>query len=135
MGGLALTPLRSTYLAAVPADARGNAMSVMNTVIYLLTTAVAVLMFGLVGAGVLPPRGAGAAGRRRGAAPGRLRADLPRGDPPPQGGGAVEAVRPGGLAHPEGGAADAGGGVLDRGRLGQLCLVQGRPADEEQAPG
>jgi 1-acyl-sn-glycerol-3-phosphate acyltransferase len=47
MGGLVNVPLRSAYLAAVPADARGNAMSVMNTAIYVITTALAVLMFGL----------------------------------------------------------------------------------------
>ena len=53
-GGLLNTPLRSVYLGAVPADARGNAMSVMNTAIYLLTTAVAALMIGLFQAGILP---------------------------------------------------------------------------------
>jgi 1-acyl-sn-glycerol-3-phosphate acyltransferase len=53
-GGLINTPLRSVYLGAVPADARGNAMSVMNTAIYLLTSAVAALMFGLIQANILP---------------------------------------------------------------------------------
>ncbi len=53
-GGLINTPLRSVYLGAVPADARGNAMSVMNTAIYLLTTTVAALMFGLIHTGILP---------------------------------------------------------------------------------
>jgi 1-acyl-sn-glycerol-3-phosphate acyltransferase len=52
-GGLVNVPLRSAYLAAVPADARGNAMSVMNTAIYLLTSLLALLMYGLSAAGVL----------------------------------------------------------------------------------
>jgi 1-acyl-sn-glycerol-3-phosphate acyltransferase len=43
MGGLVNVPLRATYLAAVPADARGNATSIMNTTIYVLTTAVAIV--------------------------------------------------------------------------------------------
>ena len=54
MGGVVNVPLRTTYLAAVPADARGNAMSVMNTFIYLMTTAIALVMYGLVEGGVLP---------------------------------------------------------------------------------
>ncbi len=53
MGGLINIPLRATYQAAVPADARGNAMAVMNTVIYLLTTLVAVLMVLLIRSGLL----------------------------------------------------------------------------------
>jgi len=53
MAGLINVPLRSSYLAAVPADARGNAMSVMNGVIYLMTTLIALLMVGLVRAGLL----------------------------------------------------------------------------------
>jgi 1-acyl-sn-glycerol-3-phosphate acyltransferase len=53
MGGLVNVPLRATYLAAVPADARGNATSAMNTVIYVLTTALAAALFGLVVAGPL----------------------------------------------------------------------------------
>jgi 1-acyl-sn-glycerol-3-phosphate acyltransferase len=53
MGGLITVPLRAVYQAVVPADARGNAMSVMNTVIYVLTTVVAVLMFLLVQSGFL----------------------------------------------------------------------------------
>jgi 1-acyl-sn-glycerol-3-phosphate acyltransferase len=40
-------PLRSYYQLVVPADARGNAMAVMNTVYYGLTTALAVLLFAL----------------------------------------------------------------------------------------
>ena len=47
---------------------------------------------------------------------------------------AAGAVRPGRLAHPQGGAANAGGRLLGRGRLGQLRLLPRRPADEEQAP-
>jgi 1-acyl-sn-glycerol-3-phosphate acyltransferase len=47
MGGLVNVPLRSAYLGAVPADARGNAMSVMNTTIYLLMSLLALLMYGL----------------------------------------------------------------------------------------
>lgn len=54
MGGVVNVPLRTTYLAAVPADARGNAMSVMNTFIYMVTTAIALVMYGLVEGGVLP---------------------------------------------------------------------------------
>lgn len=54
MGGLVNVPLRAAYQAAVPADARGNGMAVMNTVIYVLTTALSVLVIGLIHAGVLP---------------------------------------------------------------------------------
>ncbi len=48
MGGLVNVPLRAAYQAAVPADARGNGMAVMNSVIYLLTTALALLLVVLV---------------------------------------------------------------------------------------
>jgi 1-acyl-sn-glycerol-3-phosphate acyltransferase len=48
LGGLTNTPLRSAYLAAVPADARGNGMAVMNALIYLLTTILALVMIGAV---------------------------------------------------------------------------------------
>jgi 1-acyl-sn-glycerol-3-phosphate acyltransferase len=54
MGGLVNVPLRAAYQAAVPADARGNGMAIMNTVIYVLTTALALLMVGLVRSKVLP---------------------------------------------------------------------------------
>ena len=54
MGGVALVPMRTTYLATVPADARGNAMSVMNTFICLVTAAIAMLMWGLIHVGLLP---------------------------------------------------------------------------------
>jgi 1-acyl-sn-glycerol-3-phosphate acyltransferase len=53
MGGLVNVPLRSNYLAAVPADARGNATAVMNLTIYVLTTALALLVAGLAGGGLL----------------------------------------------------------------------------------
>ena len=48
MGGLVNVPLRAAYMAAVPADARGNGMAVMNTAIYVLTTAVSLSMAGLL---------------------------------------------------------------------------------------
>jgi 1-acyl-sn-glycerol-3-phosphate acyltransferase len=51
--GLIYVPLRSIYQAAVPADARGNAMAVMNTTIYVMTTIVAVLMVVLIQSGFL----------------------------------------------------------------------------------
>jgi 1-acyl-sn-glycerol-3-phosphate acyltransferase len=54
MGGLINVPLRAAYLAAVPADARGNGMAVMNTAIYVQTTALALLVAGLVRGGALP---------------------------------------------------------------------------------
>ena len=53
-GALVNVPLRSAYLAAVPADARGNAMSVMNTAIYVVTSLAAVVLFGLTRGGLLP---------------------------------------------------------------------------------
>jgi 1-acyl-sn-glycerol-3-phosphate acyltransferase len=54
MGGLINVPLRAAYLAAVPADARGNGTAVMNTAIYVLTTALSLLLAGLVRGGALP---------------------------------------------------------------------------------
>ncbi len=54
MAGLVNVPLRASYLAAVPADARGNAMSVMNTAIYVLTTLVALGMLVLTRTQILP---------------------------------------------------------------------------------
>lgn len=54
MGGLINVPLRAAYQAAVPADARGNGMAVMNTAIYVLTTALSLLLVGLIALGVLP---------------------------------------------------------------------------------
>jgi len=53
MGGLVNVPLRAAYQAAVPADARGNGMAVMNTAIYVLTTALALLLVGLARGGWL----------------------------------------------------------------------------------
>jgi 1-acyl-sn-glycerol-3-phosphate acyltransferase len=54
MGGLINVPLRAAYQAAVPADARGNGMAVMNTTIYVLTTALALLLTSLIHGGALP---------------------------------------------------------------------------------
>lgn len=53
MGGLINVPLRAAYQASVPADARGNGMAVMNVVIYVLTTTLALLLTGLLRGGVL----------------------------------------------------------------------------------
>jgi 1-acyl-sn-glycerol-3-phosphate acyltransferase len=47
MGGLVNVPLRAAYQEAVPADARGNGMAVMNTANYLCMTLLAALLFGL----------------------------------------------------------------------------------------
>lgn len=47
--GLTNAPLRSAYMAAVPADARGNAMAVMNTAIYVVTVCLALLLLALSG--------------------------------------------------------------------------------------
>jgi 1-acyl-sn-glycerol-3-phosphate acyltransferase len=52
-GALVNVPLRAAYLAAVPADARGNAMAVMNSAIYLLTVVLAGLVVAAVGASLL----------------------------------------------------------------------------------
>jgi 1-acyl-sn-glycerol-3-phosphate acyltransferase len=57
-GALVNAPLRAAWLAAVPADARGNAMSVMGAGIYALTVALAGLMVGLVHGRALPTPGA-----------------------------------------------------------------------------
>jgi MFS family permease len=51
--GLANVPLRSYYQVAVPADARGNGMSVMNTAIFVATTALSVGMFLLTSSGLV----------------------------------------------------------------------------------
>jgi 1-acyl-sn-glycerol-3-phosphate acyltransferase len=53
-GGMVNVPLRAAYMAAVPADARGNAMAVMNGLIYLLTIVLALLVTALVHTGALP---------------------------------------------------------------------------------
>jgi 1-acyl-sn-glycerol-3-phosphate acyltransferase len=57
MAGLINVPLRAAYQAAVPADARGNGMAVMNLANYLLTTALALLVYGLVRLGLLTAPG------------------------------------------------------------------------------
>lgn len=54
LGGLVNTPLRSAYLAAVPADARGNGMAVMNALIYLATILLALLLIAGVRLELLP---------------------------------------------------------------------------------
>jgi 1-acyl-sn-glycerol-3-phosphate acyltransferase len=46
-------PLRTYYQAAVPADARGNAMAIMNMVIHSTTAMLAGLMFGLTHSGLI----------------------------------------------------------------------------------
>jgi 1-acyl-sn-glycerol-3-phosphate acyltransferase len=53
MSGLINAPLRAAYLAAVPADARGNATAVMNTAIYVMTVVLAGLLVGVTHAGLL----------------------------------------------------------------------------------
>jgi 1-acyl-sn-glycerol-3-phosphate acyltransferase len=57
MGGLLNAPLKAAYLSNVPADARGNATSVMNTAIYVMTVLVFGLLIGLHWTGTLtsPP--------------------------------------------------------------------------------
>jgi 1-acyl-sn-glycerol-3-phosphate acyltransferase/MFS family permease len=55
-GALVNAPLRSVYLAAVPADARGNATSVMNAAIYTFTSLLALFMYALAqGLSLTPP--------------------------------------------------------------------------------
>jgi 1-acyl-sn-glycerol-3-phosphate acyltransferase len=51
--GLVNASLRTAYLDEVPADARGNGMAVMNTVIYALTIGLALLLLGLAAAGLV----------------------------------------------------------------------------------
>lgn len=48
MAGVINVSLRSAYLAYVPPDARGNAMSIMNAAIYLATTVLVLLMYSLL---------------------------------------------------------------------------------------
>jgi 1-acyl-sn-glycerol-3-phosphate acyltransferase len=57
MGGMANVPLRAGYQAAVPADARGNAMAILNTANYLAMTALSLFMIGLARAEILTPAG------------------------------------------------------------------------------
>jgi hypothetical protein len=47
MSGLANVPLRAAFQNAIPADARGNGMAVTNLFIYVLTTALSLLMLAL----------------------------------------------------------------------------------------
>jgi 1-acyl-sn-glycerol-3-phosphate acyltransferase len=47
MAGLVFVPLRAAYQGVVPADARGNALAVSNTVNYLAAIVLAVPIFGL----------------------------------------------------------------------------------------
>jgi 1-acyl-sn-glycerol-3-phosphate acyltransferase len=58
MSGLVNVPLRAAYQAAVPRDARGNAMAVMNVAVYGLITLFALLLVGLK-AGQVVTTGAG----------------------------------------------------------------------------
>lgn len=51
--GLANVPLRAAYQAAVPPDARGNGMAVMNLAVYVTTTALALLMTALASSRIL----------------------------------------------------------------------------------
>jgi 1-acyl-sn-glycerol-3-phosphate acyltransferase len=53
MAGLIHAPLRSGYLAYVPPDARGNAMSLMNAAVYVATAALVVLLYLLLYVGWL----------------------------------------------------------------------------------
>ena len=55
MTGFVNVPLRATYLAVVPADARGNSMAVLNTAYYLLASLLSALLFALVHLKVLTP--------------------------------------------------------------------------------
>jgi 1-acyl-sn-glycerol-3-phosphate acyltransferase len=48
MAALANVPLRAAYQAALPADARGNGLAVSNTVNYLVTVVLALVLIGLV---------------------------------------------------------------------------------------
>ena len=79
--------------------------------------------------------GAGTKRSDRGVGSGPMCRHFPGGFAAPWRGATAAAVRPGRLAHPARTAADAGGGVLDRGRLGQFLLVFQWVADEEQTAG
>ncbi len=57
MGGLVNVPLAATFQAAVPADARGNAMSVRNLFDYVFMAGAAAVMFALAHGGILSPQG------------------------------------------------------------------------------
>ena len=68
MGGLVSVPFRANYQADVPADTRGNAMAVLNTIYYLLATGLSLLLWGLPGWGrqAGPPPAARGPTRRSG---------------------------------------------------------------------
>ncbi|MBL8793539.1 MAG: 1-acyl-sn-glycerol-3-phosphate acyltransferase, partial [Planctomycetia bacterium] len=57
MGGLVNVPLRAAFQAAVPADARGNAMAVSNTANYTVIVVAAAGMYALVRYAGLSPTG------------------------------------------------------------------------------
>jgi 1-acyl-sn-glycerol-3-phosphate acyltransferase len=57
MGGVVNVALLTTYQEAVPADARGNGMAVLNAAGYIGMAAMAVLLAGLAYYGVLTPAG------------------------------------------------------------------------------
>lgn len=55
--GLVNVPLRAGYQNAVPADARGNGMAIMNVANYSATALLAVVFFGLAHSGWITPAG------------------------------------------------------------------------------
>jgi len=57
MGGLTNVPLRAAYQAAVPADARGNGMTVSNSVNYLLILGAMLFLFTVSRLDLLGPTG------------------------------------------------------------------------------
>jgi 1-acyl-sn-glycerol-3-phosphate acyltransferase len=57
MAGIINVPLRAAYQAAVPADARGNGMAIMNTANYLFGTMMAVVLFALARLQIISPTG------------------------------------------------------------------------------
>jgi 1-acyl-sn-glycerol-3-phosphate acyltransferase len=57
MGGLVNVPLGAAYQEALPDDARGNGLAVLNTAGYVLMAALAGLMAGLARWGVVTPAG------------------------------------------------------------------------------
>jgi 1-acyl-sn-glycerol-3-phosphate acyltransferase len=57
MAGVVLVPLRATYQASVPADARGNALAISNTANYFIVIALALPIFGLIQAELLSGKG------------------------------------------------------------------------------
>jgi 1-acyl-sn-glycerol-3-phosphate acyltransferase len=57
MGGFVAVPLAATYQGSVPADARGNAMSALNTAGYIFMTGMSLLIAGLARSQVLTAAG------------------------------------------------------------------------------